>query len=467
MCGIIGVSPREEMQQYNAGQCAVLGLFAIQHRGQESCGVAVSDGNKIILRKQMGLVKEVFPDNEAQALDGKLAIGHVRYPTQGKSDIKNAQPHVLTTLHGPSFALASNGNIINYKELRVELEKEGVFFESKNDGELILKYIGFWHITKNYSIIDSIKRVMANFQGSYSSLLLTKDRMYAFRDPFGNRPLVIGKTDDNIFVFASETCSLDILDAHFIREVKPGEIVWVQGSQMQSHQENPDTYRLYPHNAQCVFEMIYFSRPDTIVFGHKVYDFREKIGSKLAENETIKSDIVIPVPDSSNFIGLGYAKKLGAEFDLGLVRNHYIGRTFIRPTQTFRDEGVRQKFNVLPGYLNGKIVTLVDDSIVRGTTLKKLVRMLKQSGARQVHVRIGSPMIKYSCYYGIDTPTREELLANQRSVEDIRAFLDADSLRYLTLDELKDIVTQNEEFCYACFDGIYPIRLRNQAPGTP
>ncbi|MGC9337310.1 MAG: amidophosphoribosyltransferase [Candidatus Cloacimonadia bacterium] len=462
MCGIIGVNPSGGIQRYDAGQCAVLGLFAIQHRGQESCGVALSDGNKIILRKEMGLVKEVFPDNEAQKLDGKLAIGHVRYPTKGKSDIKNAQPHVLTTLHGPCFALASNGDIVNYKNLREELEKEGVFFESDNDGELILKYIGFWHITKNYSIIGAIKRVMANFQASYSSLLLTKDRIYAFRDPFGNRPLVIGKTDEGTFVFASETCSLDILDAHFIREVRPGEIVWVQDGQLQSHQENPDMYRLHHHNAQCVFEMIYFSRPDSIVFGHKVYDFRERIGSKLAENETIKPDIVIPVPDSSNFIGLGYAKKLGVEFDLGLIRNHYIGRTFIKPAQTFRDEGVRQKFNVLPEYLNDKIVTLVDDSIVRGTTLKKIVRLLKKNGAKEVHVRIGSPMIKYSCYYGIDTPTREELIASQKSIEDIRAFLDADSLRYLTLEELKNIVTQNEEFCYACFDGIYPIRLYNQ-----
>lgn len=467
MCGIIGVNISGNSHRDDAGRCGVLGLFAEQHRGQESCGIALSDGNKIILRKKMGLVKEVFPEDETQTLSGKLAIGHVRYPTHGKSDIKNAQPHLLTTLHGPSFALASNGDIVNYKHLREELEKEGVFFESENDGELILKYIGFWHIIQNYSIIDAIKQVMANFLGSYSSVLLTTDRIYAFRDPFGNRPLVLGRTEDNVYVFASETCSLDILDAHFIREVNPGEIVWIKDSKLQSHQEDPDRYRLHPHNAHCVFELIYFSRPDSIVYGHKTYDFREKIGNKLAENETIKPDVVIPVPDSSNFIALGYAKRLGVEFNLGLIRNHYVGRTFIKPVTTYREEGVRQKFNVLPEYLNNKIVTLVDDSIVRGTTLKKIVRMLKKNGAREVHVRIGSPMIKYSCYYGIDTPTREELLANQRNVEEIRAFLDADSLRYLTLDELRDIVTSHEEFCYACFDGIYPIRLRKQAQDIP
>ena len=456
MCGIIGIYQKGK-KHTNAAKLAAYALFAEQHRGQESSGIAVSDGNKISITKEMGLVKEVFTEKKLKEMDGKLAIGHVRYPTKGKSNINNAQPYLLNTLSGQSFALAGNGDIVNYSNIRKQLEKQGVFFESENDGELILKYLVFWHINKGLSIIESIKKIMQNFQGSYSTLLLIKNKIYAFRDPYGNRPFIIGEKD-NTYVFASETCCLNIINVDFIREVSPAEILIVDEKGLKSTPQNPNNYRTSNHNAHCVFEMIYFSRPDSIVYNHKVYDFREKLGQKLAENENNIPDVVIPIPDSSNFIALGYAKGLGVDFNFGLIRNHYVGRTFIVPEQTIRDEGVTQKFNVLPDYFKGKIVTLVDDSIVRGTTIRKLVKMVRKNGAKQVHIRIGSPMVKYSCFYGIDTPTREELIANQKSVEEIKDYLGADSLCYLTTRELKNLVENDKEFCYACFDGKYPIK---------
>ena len=456
MCGIIGIYQKGK-KHTNAAKLAAYALFAEQHRGQESSGIAVSDGNKISITKEMGLVKEVFTEKKLKKMDGKLAIGHVRYPTKGKSNINNAQPYLLNTLSGQSFALAGNGDIVNYSNIRKQLEKQGVSFESENDGELILKYLVFWHIKKGLPIIESIKKIMQNFQGSYSTLLLIKNKIYAFRDPYGNRPFIIGKKD-NTYVFASETCCLNIINVDFIREISPAEILIVDEKGLKSTPQNPNNYRTSNHNAHCVFEMIYFSRPDSIVYNHKVYDFREKLGQKLAENENNIPDVVIPIPDSSNFIALGYAKGLGVDFNFGLIRNHYVGRTFIVPEQTIRDEGVNQKFNALPDYFKGKIVTLVDDSIVRGTTIRKLVKMVRKNGAKQVHIRIGSPMVKYSCFYGIDTPTREELIANQKSVEEIKDYLGADSLCYLTTRELKNLVENDKEFCYACFDGKYPIK---------
>ncbi|MCK4358255.1 MAG: amidophosphoribosyltransferase [Candidatus Cloacimonetes bacterium] len=456
MCGIIGIYQKDK-KHTNAAKLAAYALFAEQHRGQESSGIAVSDGNKISLVKEMGLVKEVFTEKKLKKMDGKLAIGHVRYPTKGKSNINNAQPYLLNTLSGQSFALVGNGDIVNYSNIRKQLEKQGVFFESENDGELILKYLVFCHIKKGMSIIESIKKIMQNFQGSYSTLLLIKNKIYAFRDPYGNRPFIIGEKD-NTYVFASETCCLNIINVDFIREVSPAEILIVDEKGLKSTPQNPNNYRTSNHNAHCVFEMIYFSRPDSIVYNHKVYDFREKLGQKLAENENNIPDVVIPIPDSSNFIALGYAKGLGVDFNFGLIRNHYVGRTFIVPEQTIRDEGVTQKFNVLPDYFKGKIVTLVDDSIVRGTTIRKLVKMVRKNGAKQVHIRIGSPMVKFSCFYGIDTPTHEELIANQKTVEEIKDYLGADSLRYLTIGDLKNLVKNNKEFCYACFDGKYPIK---------
>ncbi|HHE39918.1 MAG TPA: amidophosphoribosyltransferase [Candidatus Cloacimonetes bacterium] len=459
MCGIIGIYQKNKKAE-SASRLAILGLFAAQHRGQESCGIAYFDGEKLQLIKQMGLVKEVFNEEVLTKIPSHVAIGHVRYPTQGSSNIGNAQPHLLNNLSGPMFALASNGDIVNYKELREDLEAKDVFFESQNDGELILKYIAYFHEKQGLSIVDSIKKLMKHFQGSYSSVMLVKDELYAFRDPYGNRPFILGELNDETYVFASESCCIDIIRAQFKKEVSPCEIIHVNATGMESIQLNPDEFRSRKHSAHCVFELIYFSRPDSVVYDNAVYAFREKLGKKLAEKEDIISDVVIPVPDSSNFIALGYAKELGLDFNFGLIRNHYVGRTFIAPEQTIRDENVVQKFNPLPGYLEGKIVTLIDDSIVRGTTLQKIVKMVRSHGAKEVHVRIGSPMVKYPCFYGIDTPTYEELIANQKTVEDIAGYLKADSLRYLTIDELKSVVQDQNNFCFACFNGEYPIGLK-------
>ncbi|MBN2018060.1 MAG: amidophosphoribosyltransferase [Candidatus Cloacimonetes bacterium] len=461
MCGIIGVY-KKDTKSSNASQLAVLGLFAEQHRGQESCGIAYHNGFKIQLMKKMGLVKEVFNDVTLKSMNSHIALGHVRYPTKGSSNIGNAQPHILRNLSGPKFALASNGDIVNYKTLRSQLESKDVYFESDNDGELILKYIAYYHEREGLSVVDSITRVMENFEGSYSTILMVKDELYAFRDPFGNRPLILGELDDKTFVLASESCCLDIIGMNFVKEVSPAEIIHIDKKGLQSIKQDPHQFRSNEHEAHCVFELIYFSRPDSIVYDHTVYSFREHIGEKLAEKEDIITDVVMPVPDSSNFIALGYAKKLGMDFNFGLIRNHYVGRTFIAPEQTIRDENVSQKFNPLPGFLKGKKVTLIDDSIVRGTTLKKIVSMVRKHGAKEVHVRIGSPMVKYPCYYGIDTPTYEELIANQKSVDDIAKYLHADSLRYLTVAELQGLVKDRKNFCFACFDGDYPISLKNK-----
>ncbi|HEX37608.1 MAG TPA: amidophosphoribosyltransferase [Candidatus Cloacimonetes bacterium] len=459
MCGIIGIY-QKNLKLKTASKLAVLGLFAEQHRGQESCGIVYYDGTQLQLIKKMGLVKEVFHEDKLRDMRSHVAIGHVRYPTKGSSDIQNAQPHVLNNLSGAQYALASNGDLVNYKELRSDLKKKNVLFESGNDGELILKYIVYKHEKDGLSIIDSIKSVMKSFKGSFSTVLLVKDEFYAFRDPHGNRPFIFGEIDDETYVFASESCCIDIMKASFVKEVAPAEILHISNDGLTSYKLNPNEYRTQDKTAHCVFELIYFSRPDSVVYEHSVYSFRESLGKQLAKEETIIPDIVVPVPDSSNFIALGYAREMNVEFSLALIRNHYVGRTFIAPEQTIRDENVVQKFNPLPGYLEGKVVTLIDDSIVRGTTLQKIVKIVRSHGAKEVHVRIGSPMVKYPCFYGIDTPTYEELIANQKKVEDIAKYLKADSLRYLEVEELKNLVKDKKNFCFACFDGNYPICLK-------
>ena len=453
MCGIIGV-----FNNKRSAELATLGLFAEQHRGQESCGMAVNSGTTIKLRKKMGLVKEVFNPHKLDFLKGHIAIGHVRYPTRGASSIYNSQPHIVETLSGPSYALTSNGDIVNYAELRKELEEKGVYFASSNDGELLLKYI-VYHVEKeNYSIIDAIKLLMKNVKGAYSIILATKTEMYTFRDPFGFRPLSYGKTKEGTFVAASESCALDILYMDWIKEVDPAEILICSNNDIKSIHQNPNDFRETKTNRHCIFEHIYFSRPDSFIFGENVYKVREKIGSQLAKTDDLKPDAVVPVPDSSNFIALGYAKQKGVPFEFGLIRNHYVGRTFIKPEQTIRDESVYQKFNVLPNFFEGKKIVLIDDSIVRGTTIRKLVKMIKEAGAKEVHVRIGSPPVKFSCFYGIDTPTREELIANNKSIKKIREFIGADSLKYLEIDDLRKTVSKPQDYCCACFDGNYPVR---------
>ncbi|MCD6182129.1 MAG: amidophosphoribosyltransferase [Candidatus Cloacimonetes bacterium] len=454
MCGIIGIFNNED-----AAQLAALGLFAEQHRGQESCGMAVTDGNTITLRKRMGLVKEVFRQEKLEQLQGHIAIGHVRYPTRGSSTQFNSQPHVVETLSGPSYALSSNGDIVNYQELRKHLESLGVYFGSTNDGELLLKFI-VYHVEKErMPITGAIRELMKHVKGAYSTVLTTKTKMYFFRDPYGFRPMSYGELSDGTMAVASESVALDILKPNWVKEVPPAGIVTVSDKGLHITENNANDYRSIEHNRHCIFEHIYFSRPDSFNFGQNVYKVRMKIGSLLARDDAdLQADVVVPVPDSSNFIALGYSRESGIPFQLGLIRNHYVGRTFIKPQQTVRDESVSQKFNVLPNFYEGKRVILVDDSIVRGTTLHKIVHLLKEAGASEVHLRIGSPMVKYSCYYGIDTPDPQKLIANQKSLEEIREYTGADTLKYLSLEQLSKSVHHPEDYCSACFDGHYPVK---------
>ncbi|PID27476.1 MAG: amidophosphoribosyltransferase [Candidatus Cloacimonadota bacterium] len=452
MCGIIGVYNHEK-----AAELATLGLFAEQHRGQESCGMAVSDGKVIRLEKSLGLVKEVFTAEKLKYLTGNLAVGHVRYPTCGSSSKFNSQPHVVETLAGPSFCLASNGDIVNYNEVRRKLEAKGVYFASGNDGELILKFIVYYVEKENMSMIDAIHKMTATLKGAFSTVLATRTEMYLFRDPLAIRPMVYGETEDGTFVVASESCALDILGIEKKYEMEAAEIIVVNEKGRRSIKHDPNDFRQVTSDKHCIFEHIYFSRPDSFEFGEAVYDVREKIGAKLADNDKIVADAVLPVPDSANFIALGYAKRKNIIFEMALIRNHYVGRTFIKPEQTIRDESVKQKFNTLPGFFEGKSVVMIDDSIVRGTTLRKIVKLVRKAGAREIHLRIGSPEVKNSCFYGIDTPTSQELIANQKSVEEICEYLGADSLKYLNIDDLKDCVKEPGSYCDACFTGNYPI----------
>ena len=412
MCGIAGIFNVPDAQSLVANV-----LFSIQHRGQESCGIASRDDKGIIQAyRGMGLVKHVLRPEVLELYRGDTAIGHVRYPTAGASDLSNAQPHAIELAQGPHIAVCSNGDIINYTDVRGRLERDhGFTFKSDNDAELIGRLIAHYHVVQKVPIEEAIIQVQLELKGAFSALLMYKDKLFAFRDPHGFRPFVMGHlpgSDAGLSdgtVFASESCGFGIVGATMTREVEPGEILKLERGKPVQRVHVASAPRKH-----CIFELIYFSRPDSQTFGEYVYAVRDKIGATLAslDAEAIPNGpdlVVLPVPDSSNFVAQGYARRKGAMFDMGLLRNHYVGRTFIAPSQKLRDEGVRQKFNPLPGYFPGKRVVLVDDSIVRGTSLRRIVRMLKTAGAREVHVRIGSPKVVGPCYYGIDTPTREEL----------------------------------------------------------
>jgi amidophosphoribosyltransferase len=462
MCGIAGVFETDGA----AGIVSSI-LFAIQHRGQESCGAAARDhAGRIMGHKGMGLVKQVLDEEVQERLAGNTAIGHVRYPTAGCSDVVNAQPHVIELAEGPIMAIASNGDLINYGELRARLERASVVFKSDNDAELIGRLIAMYHVSDRLTIEDAIARVQSELKGAFSTVLMYRDRLYAFRDPHGFRPFVMGhlshegdeEPPSEGTVFSSECCGFGIIGARRLREVMPGEILRLEkGHPVMTVGHAP----LRPRH--CVFELIYFSRPDSTIFGEAVYQARERIGASMAAKDGALRNgddlVVMPVPDSANFIALGYAKAKQAEFSMGLLRNHYVGRTFIKPTQASRDEGVKQKFNPLPDFFPGKRVVLIDDSIVRGTSLRKLVRMVRSAGAKEIHVRIGSPKVIGPCYYGIDTPTREELIANRMSEAEICEYLGADSLRWLEVSDFEGLLPgRRQDFCTACFDldYIYP-----------
>lgn len=462
MCGVAGVFAADRAEHLVSEI-----LFAIQHRGQESCGIASRNprGN-ISGHKAMGLVKNVLIDEVLERHSGDISIGHVRYPTAGSSDIANAQPHAIDLAEGPHMAICSNGDIINYGELRAWLERDAGFtFNSDNDGELIGRLIAYHHVVHDDSIEDAIRKTMQELKGAFATLVILRDRLFAFRDPHGIRPLVLGHLDfegegeppSEGAVFASESCGLGIIGARRLRDVAPGEVLRLErGRPVTTVHSAPEC------NRHCVFELIYFSRPDSQTFGENVYDVRQRIGACLAAKDADipagEDLVVMPVPDSSNFVAMGYAAAKGVRYSMGLLRNHYVGRTFIKPNQKSRDEGVRQKFNPLPDFFPGKRVVLVDDSIVRGTSLRKIVRMVKLAGAAEVHVRIGSPRVIGSCYYGIDTPTRAELIANRMSVPETAQYLTADSLKYMEIEDFDRVLPARSEYCFACFnlDYIYP-----------
>lgn len=460
MCGVIGL--------FHAGgddvfADAVNGLFQMQHRGQDACGVALGDGRIIRNHKALGYVREVFHGRPLPEFVGSVATGHVRYPTQGDNRVYNTQPHIVSTLRGPRLALSSNGDLTNYHAVRSTLESRGVELVGTNDAELILKFIAWEHLENGADLLTAIRRMQAQVRGAYSATLITADTLYAIRDPWALRPLCFG-SNGRLHVVASETPALDICHVDLVAELDPGEVVQFDAAGITRH-PHPDVASIrhgQPHPAHCVFEHVYFSRPDSIAFGERVYDVRKRIGAWLADVEDREVDVVVPVPDSSNAMAIGYAQASGVPFETGLIRNHYVGRTFIHPDQARRDDGVKQKFNPLRSVFKGRRVVLVDDSIVRGTTLRKITRMVRMAGASEVHLRIGSPVTKHSCFYGVDTPDAASLIGNALDVEGIRDHLTADSLRFITVDGLREAAGGSGHFCMACFTGDYPEPLQEQ-----
>ena len=449
-CGVVGVYGHPE-----AATLAYLSLYALQHRGQESAGIVASNGEALISHRGMGHVADIFQYDILARLRGHLAIGHNRYSTSGSTVLKNCQPFVVSWAHG-ALAIAHNGNLVNADELRAKLEARGAIFQSTVDSEVIVHLIAR---SAETTLLERIIDALSQVRGAYSLVFMTEDRVIAARDPAGFRPLVLGRVGDAV-VIASETCALDLVDARLEREIDPGEIVIVS-------ERGVDSVRPFPasESHHCVFEYVYFARPDSEVFGRNVYEARKELGRQLARESGVPADIVIPVPDSGLPAAIGYAEEAGLPFEMGLIRNHYVGRTFIEPSSSIRNFGVKVKLNALREVLAGKRVVVVDDSIVRGTTSRKLVHMIRQAGAREVHVRISSPPTTHPCFYGIDTPTREELIASSHDVGDIQQYLGADSLAYLSLPGLYTFAGgRRAGFCDACFTGRYPIAPPVEVP---
>jgi amidophosphoribosyltransferase len=443
-CAIVGVYAHPQ-----AAKLVYSSLYALQHRGQESSGIVSSDGRNLHRHVGMGLVTNVF--SEAAIFDklpGTLAIGHNRYSTTGSTVLHNAQPLVVSAKHG-LIAVSHNGNFINSRTLRKKLENEGSIFQTTSDTEVILHLMAKSPAT---DIVGRIKDAFSQLQGAYSLVMLTRSKLIALRDPRGWRPLNIGRKGD-AWLIASETCAFDLLDAQYVREVEPGEIIVIDQNGLRA-----DFLAEKAERAACIFEFVYFSRPDSKIFDENVDRARRRLGKNLANEHPAEADMVISVPDSSNTAALGYARNSGIKFEIGLIRNHYIGRTFIHPDQTGRDFNVRIKFNPVKGVLNDRRVVLVEDSIVRGTTLRHLVRLLRKAGAKEVHVRVSSPPIISPCYYGMDFPTKRELIAATMSIEEIKNYIEADSLEYLSMDGLlKSVPHEKGGYCTACFTGNYPI----------
>ncbi|NQV16897.1 amidophosphoribosyltransferase [bacterium] len=448
-CGVFGVYNTRSVE---TSQLIYYGLFALQHRGQESAGIAVSDGQQVNYYKDEGLVQEVFDPKLLNFLSGIHGIGHVRYSTTGGTTYENAQPVVIVSSVG-QMALAHNGNLVNTKELMSDLEASGATFQSSTDSETILKLIAKNTMESEGDVAKAIELTMAVIRGGYSILLLTPDKLYAFRDPMGLRPLIMGKRDD-AYVFASESCAIDSIKADIIRDVRPGEIVSVDRDGIHSKQLPVKSTHV------CSFEYVYFARTDSVIDGLNVYEARENMGHRLFEETGRKADIVIDIPDSGTTAALGYSKASGVPFSKGFYRNAYIGRTFISPRQDMREIGVSFKLSPIRRNVEGKSVIMIDDSIVRGTTITRIVKSLRRAGATEVHVMITSPPVKYSCFYGIDTPTREQLIAAKKPVEDIAIEIGADSLSYLSNEGLQaSLSNAGLGSCMACFDGNYPVPI--------
>jgi amidophosphoribosyltransferase len=438
----------------DAARHTYLGLYALQHRGQESAGIITTDGSQLYHERGMGHVADVFDDKTLSRLPGTSAIGHVRYSTAGDSSLANAQPIVSESWRG-SIAIAHNGNLINSVRLRHRLEADGAIFQTTSDTEVILHLLARCP-TKDLD--HALLEVLHQVQGAYSMVIQTPDRLYAIRDPFGVRPLCLGRMNGS-YTIASETCAFDLIGAEYIREIAPGEILKIQKDQLQSSSLPPA-----PRHAHCIFEHVYFSRPDSKVFDRSVHQSRYQMGRQLARESPVEADLVVPVPDSGLTAALGYSDESGIPFQLGLIRNHYVGRTFIEPKQSIRHFGVKIKLNPVRELLENQRVVLIDDSIVRGTTSRKIVEMVRDAGAREVHIRISSPPTISSCYYGIDTPTQEELIGANKIVEEIREFTGADTLAYLSLEGMKEAVSDEQNFCSACFDAEYPISISLETP---
>lgn len=448
MCGIFGIYNHPE-----AANLVYLGLHGLQHRGQEGSGIVSSDGTNIYCEKGMGLVSEIFKGAALSRLKGHIAIGHNRYSTYGASVMENVQPIVVNYALG-TMALAHNGNLVNANFLRSELEAYGSIFQSSIDSEVIVHLIA---VSKERTLLERIIGALSRVRGAYSLLISTDRELIGIRDTYGFRPLSLGELDGS-YVLTSETTTLELVGARFVRDLLPGEIVVINENGINSYMPFQKT-----REALCVFEHIYFARPDSCLFGESVNLVRKKMGMVMAKESYVDADVVIPVPDSGVPAALGFAEGSGIPYDNGLIRSHYVGRTFIEPKQSIRNFGVRLKLSPVKEIINGKRVVVIDDSIVRGTTSRKIVSMIRDAGAREVHMRIASPPVRFPCYYGIDTPVRKELIASKMTVDDIRVHLTADTLSYLSIEGmLSALETSSDKFCAACFNGEYPIPFTDE-----
>ena len=444
-CGIFGIFGHPE-----AANMTYLGLYALQHRGQESAGICSSDGEQVRVSRAMGYVADVFDSDTLAHLPGTQAIGHVRYSTAGESKLSNAQPILIDCAHGP-IAICHNGNLVNAAELREELVRQGSIFQSSSDTEVVLH---LYARSRQMSIEDAIVESVSQVQGAFSFLMLTRDRLIAVRDPHGFRPLALGRLDA-AYVVCSETCAMDLIGATYVRDVEPGEVLVIGADRVRSIKPFPPAPL-----AHCVFEHVYFARPDSYVFGVSVNEVRTNLGRILAREQKVDADVVVPVPDSGVCAAMGFAEESGIPLRMGLIRNHYVGRTFIQPQSSIRHFGVKVKLNPVRSIFAGKRVILVDDSLVRGTTSRKIVRMVRAAGAKEVHVRISCPPTISPCFYGIDTPRRSELIAATHTIDQITEFLEADSVAYLSLEGLMSAVGSGHNgYCSSCYTGHYPVEF--------